>query len=94
VIKFSGTDKRDGRPVLGIGLSRGEWDRLIDGHPILFNTDGMDGLPTMDVCIIAGETERDMAELMIIGGAITSDQIVEDNSLADAHVRPADKDIN
>lgn len=58
MIKFTGTYK-DGRRLLGIGLSRENIRRLQEDQPILFEASllGFDGY----VLIIAGENEWEMA---------------------------------
>ena len=85
MIKFAGNDTQTGRPVLGIGLSRDNCDRLLEGQPILFDTANMTGFPDLTVCIIAGETEESMAASMVDAGCIRQEQILEDKSLGDPH---------
>lgn len=68
MIKFLGV--RDGRPMLGLGLSRGNCERLLQGKPIFIDLKVMIGLrdaPDMNdatVLIFGGENENEMqAEL-------------------------------
>jgi hypothetical protein len=84
------------KPVLGIGLSRANCEKLLNGRPILFSTKGMDELPELEIFIMAGETEEAMALDLMNLGALRLDQIREDPSLADPHgsVRPADDKSN
>ena len=70
MVKFSGTNESGG-PVLGIGLSRANCDRLLEGNPIAFTTDSMAGLPALELLLFAGETDDDMARTMLGGGAVT-----------------------
>lgn len=57
MIQFSGSDKDGGR-LVGIGLSRENTKRLLDGQPILLDLrpHGLVG----SLCIMGGETEADM----------------------------------
>jgi hypothetical protein len=93
VIKFCGNNNETGHPVLGIGLTRDECEKLLQGQPILFGTESMPGLLHMEVFIMGGEDETVMARNMLTHGAIAPDQIHEDQSLAEPNVRP-DKDVN
>ena len=86
MIKFAGNDTQTGRPVLGIGLSRENCDRLLEGQPILFDTANMTGFPDLTVCIIAGENELFIAASLVQAGCIRQEQISEDKSLGDPHV--------
>lgn len=62
MIKFSGHGKESGRPVLGIGLTRENCQRMLDeGKSLVFATDSMPGLPPMDVLVAAGETDAELA---------------------------------
>ena len=90
MIKFSGEDRNTGRPVLGIGLSRENCDRLLGGQSIQFTTDNMLGLPVLDIFIMAGETEESMTHDLLQAGAVTPGRIREDKSLRHPTVRPAD----
>ena len=86
MIKFAGSDTQTGRPVLGIGLSRENCDRLLEGQPILFDTANMTDFPDFTVCIIAGETDESMAASLVDAGCIRQEQILEGKSLGDPHV--------
>jgi hypothetical protein len=86
VVKFCGVDTERQRPVLGIGLSRENCDRLLEGQPILFDTANMTGFPDLTVCIIAGENELSIAASVLEAGCIREEQILEDKSLGDPHV--------
>ena len=86
MIKFSATNTETGQPVLGIGLSRANCEKLLAGQPILFNTSGMAGLPALEVFILGGETEEAMALEMYHMGAVTKEQIKEDPGLREPHV--------
>lgn len=90
MIKFSGATKADGTALLGIGLTRAECERLIGGIPIGFTTDGMDGLQRLEVLLVGGESESEMALTMLAEGSITPEQIREDAHLGDPHIRRAD----
>lgn len=50
-----------GDPVLIIGLSRLNVERLLDGMPIRFNASEL-GLPPLTVLILGGETEDSITE--------------------------------
>ena len=91
MVKFSATNETGG-PVLGIGLSRENCDRLLEGNPITFTTDSMAGLPALELLLFAGATDDEMAAIMLGIGAVTPEQVHEDKALADPYVRPADKE--
>ena len=90
MVKFSGTNSGSGGPVLGIGLSRENCERMLEGNPITFTTDSMAGLPALELLLFAGETDDEIAATMMGTGAVTPEQVREDKSLADPHIRPAD----
>jgi hypothetical protein len=90
MLKFSASNTTSGRPVLGIGLSRENCERLLQGQPIAFDTSTMDGLPDIEVFLMAGEDEATMAMDMVREGALVQDQIVEDRTLADENIQPLD----
>ena len=81
MIKFAGTDIATGQPVLGIGLSRDNCDKLLAGQPRLFSTVGLGDVPPITVFVMGGDTEEDMAATMITAGAVRPDQVFEDPSL-------------
>lgn len=56
MIRASGKSGKDGRPVLVIGLSRRNCERLLEGDPILFDAApwGVDA----HITLVAGETEE------------------------------------
>lgn len=63
MIKFLGT--RDGRPLLGFGLSRGNCERLLEGKPIFIDLKVMCANASADLndavmLIFGGETETEM----------------------------------
>lgn len=64
MIKARGTAP-DGRPVLVLGLSHDNLDRLRAGQPITFDAKpyGYDG----EILIFAGKTEKAMADALIAG---------------------------
>jgi hypothetical protein len=59
MIKFSGTTE-DGRRVLGIGLSAGNWRKLMEGKPIVLFAQEVGEAAFEEVFIMAGETEQAM----------------------------------
>ena len=61
MIKFTGTHQETGQPVLGIGLSRANCEKLLAGQAILFSTEGLAGMPPMEIFLMAGDTEESMA---------------------------------
>ena len=60
MIKFT-ADLPNGRTLLGFGLSRGNFERLRQGHPIRVNLEEM-GIPDMDFMIF-GDGQQSEAEL-------------------------------
>jgi hypothetical protein len=94
MLKFSAHNRESDRPVLGIGLSRNNCDRLLAGQPIQFTTANMPGMPPMEVFIMAGETEYEMTHKLLTAGVLSKDQILEDQSLAEVQVRPADSEVS
>jgi hypothetical protein len=59
MIKFSGTNRKTGDPIVGLGLSYENLRRLKAGQPIRFNLSEMN-LPPAEVLIFAGKTEEGM----------------------------------
>lgn len=61
MIKASG--EREGQPLLILGLSRVNTERLLEGMPIMIDAAEMAamGLPATHVLVVAGETEADIA---------------------------------
>ena len=57
MIRFAGTDA-NGEPVLGIGLTREDCAQLLEGKSIVFSTSGLPGLPEVEVCVFAGESDE------------------------------------
>ena len=72
MIKFNG--KVDGSNLLGLGLSRENVSRLVDGQPIMINTKEMNlgDFPWGKIFIFFGETEEDMAKELEDMGAINA----------------------
>lgn len=92
MLKFSAANAGTGRPVVGIGLSRAECDRLLEGQPIHFATDDMDNLPVIEVYLIAGETEESMTLDMVRDGRVDLQSIRDEREPEIPElVRPADK---
>ncbi len=87
MIKFTGTNTETGQPVLGIGLSRENCEKLLAGQPILFNTESLKDFPVMEVFILGGETEDSMAFDMLKMGAVRPDQIKEDPGLRNPNIQ-------
>jgi hypothetical protein len=59
-------------PVLLLGLSRLNCERLLAHQPIKFDTTEL-GLPAMTVVIMAGETEDAITAQLQVHGLITDD---------------------
>ena len=68
MLKFAGSDRETGRPVLGIGLSREECTKLLAGNPIQFDSTGMTGIQPITIFIFGGEDEITMAFDMLRHG--------------------------
>lgn len=64
MIKAHGT--RDGKPVLLLGLSRANVERLLTDQPIVIEAAELEamGLPAVQVVILAGETEASIAGML------------------------------
>jgi hypothetical protein len=78
VIKFIGNGKQ-GRKVLGLGLSRKNTERLLKGEPIHINREDLDFLVSMhidEVIIFAGETEDTMQEDFKKAGFLETTKII------------------
>jgi hypothetical protein len=61
MIKATG-GSRDGTPLLILGLSRANTEKLLAGQPIRVRTDHVDPrLPAMNIVLMGGETEADIA---------------------------------
>lgn len=58
MVKFGGFAGEKGeRRVLGIGLSRRNCEKLLDGEPIAFKGEEL-GIDNVEVVIVGGENER------------------------------------
>lgn len=60
MIKFTG--ERDGRRLVGFGISEGNIGKLREGKPIVVDLDEMIPGCKMEVLIFYGATEREMYE--------------------------------
>lgn len=67
MIKFTGT--QDGKPLLGLGLSRGNCDKLLAGQPIVIHCEQI-GLAPLTIFLMGGETEESMAGELLSTGAL------------------------
>lgn len=77
MIKFHGTAS-DGSELIGIGLSRENCRRLLDGKPIHFKLADMapSGLQLKgEVLIIGGETEQDITDQLHQSGALENARV-------------------
>lgn len=77
MIKFTGYDRVRNCNMLGIGLSRGNCEKLLAGEPIEFNTGEM-GMPKLTVMIMGGETELAMHQELEELGVLRGVKINED----------------
>ena len=92
MIKFSAASRETGRPCLGIGLSKENCDRLLEGQPIQFSTEGM-GLPVLEILILAGATELSITADLVKVGALRPDQIVLDPTM-DVHPDTSEMEVD
>ena len=69
MIKFNGTTK-DGRRVLGIGLSSGNWKKMLKGEPIVVFAQEVNEQAFEELFIMAGETEQAMYDQLKEMGAL------------------------
>lgn len=69
MIRFLATNE-DGGTVIGLGLSRANVDRLVDGEPIQVDAASVNAPFRGQIFIFFGETEEAMAEELQRGGAI------------------------
>ena len=67
MIKFTGMNGC--KPLLGLGLSRGNCAKLLDGQPIVIEC-GELGLAPLTILLMGGETEESMAVELLQGGAL------------------------
>jgi hypothetical protein len=86
MIKFAGTTPRK-TPVIGLGLSRANCERLLAGQPIRIRTDEI--VPELDaeIIIFAGETEAAMAAEFKRHGLIGPNTKVHGMHPDDPHAR-------
>jgi len=84
MIKATGTNS-DGEPVLIIGLSRGNCEKLLAGQPIPFKT-GELGLPQLEILIMAGETETAMYRELRDMGILKNTAVHEDKRLENPNI--------
>lgn len=84
MIKFSGTNERN-IPVIGLGLSRANCQKLLSGHPIRISLDEI--VPSLDaeIVLFAGETESAMYDQFKSAGAIGPDTKVHKMHPDDPH---------
>lgn len=68
MIKFRGEEK--GNPLIGIGLSRKNCERLLAGDPIKFNLREVGLEHNIEVIVFGGETEQSMAAMLQADGLI------------------------
>ncbi|MBO2461750.1 hypothetical protein [Actinomadura violacea] len=73
MLKATTTSKKDGRPLVILGLSGENVTRLAAGEPIIVDMAEM-GLPPMEVAIIYGRTEQVILENLRKDGAILNMQ--------------------
>ncbi len=69
MIKFGGPATESNRPLLAIGLTRENCQRMLAGEALFFDTTSFPNMPAIDVFIIAGETEEAIAFKMLKQGA-------------------------
>lgn len=65
------SEMKDGRPLLILGLSGENITRLMANEPISINVGKLgDGMPAMEVVILAGKTEQAIADQLRAAGLI------------------------
>jgi hypothetical protein len=74
MIKFRGS--RDGRPVVGLGLSRDNVERLTHDRPIIVDAADLGEPQWGQIVLFFGETEKDMQAELRKHGMIGPDTIV------------------
>ena len=82
MVKFQAPNPENGRKILGLGLSRGNLQRLQEGKPIHFNAEQM-GLPAIavsEVLVFFGETEESMRAELEANGYLDGCRIIEDTA--------------
>lgn len=73
---FKATSKmKDGRPLLLLGLSGENITRMMADEPVSVDVGKLPGMPQMQVVIIAGKTEDDIADQLRSAGLIGGDTI-------------------
>lgn len=75
MIRFHG--RREGREFIGIGLSRGNCEKLMKGQPIVLNAETDFGMPEvhLEILVIGGETEQAMYEELKSLGVLDGTEI-------------------
>lgn len=68
MLKARSTSKKDGRPLVILGLSGENVTRIVAGEPLVVDMAEM-GLPPMEVAIIYGRTEQAILENLRKDGA-------------------------
>lgn len=66
---IKGAGKRGDKPLLVVGLSAENCFRLQEGKPISFDAAEL-GLPTLEVLIVGGQTEEDIARQLNEAGLL------------------------
>ena len=89
MIKFSAVNHESGLPVLGIGLTRAECEGLLQGQPLQFTTENMPSLAAIEVFVMGGATEADMALAML--AEIPNLELQTDDSLVDPFIRQGEE---
>ena len=69
MVKFTGTNQA-GQPVLGLGLSRGNLNRLLEGKPIVLKPADVGLDWTGEIVIFAGQTEQAMIHMLSRAGVL------------------------
>jgi hypothetical protein len=86
MIRFSGTVLGTATKILGIGLSRKNIEELLSGKSISFRIGDIDGLPAMEIAILAGDTDESIHQQLHDMGALVDAPVKTDASLNDPYI--------
>lgn len=66
---------KDGRPMLLLGLSGENITRMMANEPVSVDVGKLPGMPKMQIVIMAGKTEEEIADRLRAAGLIDGDTV-------------------
>lgn len=75
MVKFMG--KKNGKPFIGLGLSRANIERMMQGFPILVKGEELGKPEFGEITIFFGETEKGIVDDLVKTGMISKSMVAE-----------------